>query len=143
LPNSDGEFGSNDDATPVRANQEGQQMTGSRKQVFELNANVVRVTRDFLLTLMMLVAVAASIGVEPSSAVPAIKFQTVLADSIGLVSLPVQQDFVGSSGLRGVNPVNLALLALGISLLTAFNLAILRYLRRVYASPRRGGGRRG
>ena len=118
-------------------------MTGSRQQVLSLNANVVRVARDFLLTLVMFVGIAVLIGVEPSSAVPAIKFQMVLADQIGLVSLPMQQDFVASSGLRGVSPINLALLALGISLLSAFNLAILRYLRRVYASPRRGGGRRG
>ncbi len=118
-------------------------MTGSHKQVLSFNANMVRVARDFLLTLVVFVAIASLIGVEPSSAVPAIKFQTVLTESIGLVSLPVQQDFVGSSGLRGVSPVHLTLFALGISLLTAFNLAILRYLRRVYASPRREGGRRG
>lgn len=114
-------------------------MTTSRGKVLDLNQHLVRLARDFLLTLTMFVAIAALIGVEPSGAVPAIKFESVQTGSIGLISLPVHQDFARSAGLAGTATwTQLITFAIAVSLTIAFNLAVLRYLRRAYASPRRG-----
>ncbi len=50
--------------------------------------------------------------------------------------------FARGPGASAANLVPLGLLSVCFSLIVAFNLAILRHLRRVYASPRRGEWRR-
>lgn len=112
----------------------------SRARSSTRSHGVARTGRDFLfgLALFALVATAAGVLPQASGRSPAPLFSTsayaAAPHASWALSHPIQSDTAvyGSTDRRAAT----VLLGLSFAALLAFNLAVLRHLRRVYASPR-------
>ncbi len=115
---------------------------------------VQRIVRDAAVGLAAFWGVAAATGLPSQTwtVTRASAADHLAARAIGATSPPGlgSENAILDAVLLGASPVDLHLpnttlvaIALTVSLLFAFNIALVRHLRRAYASPRRGGWRRG
>ena len=116
--------------------------------------HVRRALRDWLLGAGLFIVLAAGLAGNPRTwdFTTAAAADRVLTQTLDVTSPPGLQAetalvaalFQPPTSLgASTKGVTLLLIGLTFSFMFAFNLAILRHLRRVYASPRRGGWRRG
>jgi hypothetical protein len=109
--------------------------------------------RDFLIGLLLFGAILSVTTLSPfsnasdpsvfSGAALAGQF-TMPADAQGLIAAEFKPSFTSTRMLRTPEQTQgLLILGLVFSTMVALNLAFLRHLRRVYASPRQGAWRRG
>jgi hypothetical protein len=111
-----------------------------------------RMARDFLTGLVIFAGILAVTTFSPLSNDPNPTFSgaalagqfTMPTDAQGLIA-NYQPNFTPSTQIVRTPAQTQGLLILGLvfSAMVAFNLAFLRHLRRVYASPRQGAWRRG
>jgi hypothetical protein len=112
-----------------------------------------RMVRDFLTGLVIFGAILSVTTFSPlsndanatfSGAALAGQF-TMPADAQGLISANYKPNFTPSTRIVRTTEQTHGLLIVGLvfSAMVALNLAFLRHLRRVYASPRQGAWRRG
>jgi hypothetical protein len=120
---------------------------------------VPRVVRDFLTGLVIFAAILGVVTFAPLSNDPNPTFTgAALAGQFamptqalgptepqGLIAANFAPNFTPSTRMTRTTEQTQGLLILGLafSAMVAFNLAFLRHLRRVYASPRQGAWRRG
>ena len=112
-----------------------------------------RMVRDFLTGLALFVAIFGVVTFSPlsndsnptfSGAALAGQF-TMPTEAHGLISAGFKPNFTPSTRMYRTPEQTQGLLIVGLafSIMVALNLAFLRHLRRVYASPRQGAWRRG
>jgi hypothetical protein len=112
-----------------------------------------RVVRDFLVGLVIFAGILAVTTFSPLSNDPNPTFSgaalagqfTMPTEAQGLISADFKPNFTASTRLNRTPEQTQGLLIVGLvfSAMVALNLAFLRHLRRVYASPRQGAWRRG
>jgi hypothetical protein len=112
-----------------------------------------RMVRDFLTGLMIFGAILAVTTFSPLSNDPNPVFTgaalagqyTMSAEAHGLIAADFKPNFTASTRIVRTTEQTQGLLIVGLvfSAMVALNLAFLRHLRRVYASPRQGAWRRG
>ena len=118
------------------------------------SATLWRGLRDLALGLALFIGLVAALGAPPMGPDTAGFALTdpLIAQAVALGSPPgiEAQNAALSAMVRSpalvrasLQPPMLAILGVSFAVMFAFNLAILRHLRRVYASPRRRGWRRG
>jgi hypothetical protein len=110
-----------------------------------------RMVRDFLTGLVIFGAILSVTTFSPlsndanatfSGAALAGQF-TMPADAQGLISANYKPNFTPSTRIVRTTEQTHGIVGLVFSAMVALNLAFLRHLRRVYASPRQGAWRRG
>jgi hypothetical protein len=110
-----------------------------------------RMVRDFLIGLMLFCGI---VGVTTCASLSNTSFfsgaaeagqYTMPSDAMTLVASDFKPNFTPLTRIARSTEQTQGLLILGLvfSAMVAFNLAFLRHLRRVYASPRQGAWRRG
>jgi hypothetical protein len=112
-----------------------------------------RVVRDFLAGLVIFAGILAVTTYSPLSNDPNPAFSgaalagqfTMPTEAQGLISADFKPNFIASTRINRTPEQTQGLLIVGLvfSAMVALNLAFLRHLRRVYASPRQGAWRRG
>jgi hypothetical protein len=112
-----------------------------------------RMVRDFLTGLVIFGAILSVTTFSPLSNDPNPAFTgaalagqfAMPTEAHGLIAASYQPNFSPSTRIVRTTEQTQGLLILGLafSAMVAFNLAFLRHLRRVYASPRQGAWRRG
>jgi hypothetical protein len=112
-----------------------------------------RMVRDFLTGLVIFAAILGVVTFSPLSNDPNPTFSgaalagqfTMPSQAQGLIAADFKPNFTPSTRIVRTTEQTQGLLILGLafSAMVAFNLAFLRHLRRVYASPRQGAWRRG
>jgi hypothetical protein len=113
---------------------------------------VPRMVRDFLTGLMIFAAILGVVTFAPLSNDPNSTFTgaalagqfAMPTEAHGLVATSFSPNFTPSTRIVRTTEQTQGLLILGLvfSAMVALNLAFLRHLRRVYASPRQGAWRR-
>ena len=113
-------------------------------------AEIRRMLADLLLALALFWAVAFHVCAYDTLAhavpLPALHAETTSPDVAWHATYKSNAPKPGQvlhSAVPAGPEYGLLLLSLAVAAITAFNLAFLRHLRRVYASPRRSGWRRG
>lgn len=107
----------------------------------------IRIARDFAVGLILFLAAVALIELttQPASSFPLLAF----GDMPGPGATPAYEAWSRQvwvalfAPAQETHSLSMLVLALAFATTTAFNLGLLRHLRRVYASPRPGVWRRG